>query len=291
LCLYLSLQRIYEAENRALFWILISFLLLLLILFAIFLCCVYCPCCWLYGHCYSQGFKEDHIHHHHDDRRVLIQDRHRSRNKTYPDDEELRVRPSEGSPPPLHRTQRRREAWSSEREKGGLWRGERRYNRAPTPHAKRPAARGGPDVSLQDWEFEPSQHSRLQDRAEEIGPRWQNAGGGGGTIAVPVPVSLIPLGPPQGQPVSIQQQQSHSQQFIQDGQRGSRRVAYAGQAHPGDDGFVRRPGEVTIVDEGIGGVVYQGDAGEIRRHYQGPTQSEEERARSKIKSRQTRFFK
>lgn len=268
-------QKIYEAENRALFWILISFLLILLILFIIFLCCVYCPWCWLYGHCYSKGDKNSREH---SGRSLLVEKRRRSdphiRHKTYPDkneDEEADYdREGFPRPPPArgHRHQRR-EAWSGE-ERKGAWRSSqhsprsvRRYRGTPPPRGRKVGPQPHEtDVALEDWEFDPGP-PRPRDQAEEIGSRWQlqqqQAMPMQQSTMIPMPVA-VPVQPP-------------------------RRVAFGpGQ---GDDGYVRRSQEAYLAEEAQ--VNRAGYA--IARPVQNIPPGPDERAVSHLQQRKTRFFR
>ncbi|CAL8106639.1 unnamed protein product [Orchesella dallaii] len=275
--------RLYEAENRALFWILISFLLILLILFAVFLCCVYCPWCWLYGHCYSKG---DKMSREHSGRSLLIEKRRRSdsrsRHKTYPEkieDEEAEYDkdgfPRPPAPPARGHRHARREAWSGE-ERKTAWRTShqsprsiRRYRGTPPPRSRKVGPQPHEtDVALEDWEFDAAP-PRPRDQAEEIGSRWQ---------LHQQPMSLQPQ-PQQMMPVPVPIPMQPP-----------RRVAFGHQG-PNEDAFVRRSQEVYMQDDGQ---LQRGSYGV--RPVPVVAQSSlpagvDERAVSHLQQRKTRFFR
>ncbi|CAG7716939.1 unnamed protein product, partial [Allacma fusca] len=163
---------LFRAENQMLFWLLIAFIILLLILFALFLCCIFCPCCYLYTYCKR-----------YDKRREVVQDIEvdkvqsaRRNRKTYP----ARIEEEGGEYDIQNQTGYRREAWSGNdngrlrRAPGGTL---RRFPTQNLQQGGRPTnnmGRAEGDVSLQDWEFnEHGSQVRGDPRAEEIGPRWQ----------------------------------------------------------------------------------------------------------------------
>lgn len=272
-------QKIYEAENRALFWILISFLLILLLLFVIFLCCVYCPWCWLYGHCYSKGDKDTREH---SGRSLLIEKRRRSeshpRHKTYPekvDEEEADYgREDFPRPPPArgHR-QPRREAWSGD-ERKGTWRTShqsprsiRRYRATPPPRSRKVGPQPHEtDVALEDWEFDPGPQ-RARDQGEELGSRWQLQQQQPQQMPTMQPTALMPM------PVAVPVQ-------------APRRVAFG---NPGqvDGTYMRRSQDEYLANENQaqrGGYV-------VARPAQSLPPGPDERATSHLQQRKTRFFR
>lgn len=240
---------------------------------------MYCPWCWLYGHCYSKGDKARE----HSGRSLLVEKRRpsisHSRHKTYPekaDDEEADYdRDGFPRPPPArgHR-HTRREAWSGDDRKSTWRSGQqpsprsmRRYRGTPPPRSRKvgPQPSHETDVALEDWEFDPGP-PRPRDQAEEIGSRWQ--------LQQQQPPPPMPMAlPPQPQqmvpvmPMPVQQP--------------PRRVAF-GHPSQAEEGYIRRSQEVFMPVDERGGFVAR-----PAQSLQGP----DERAVSHLQQRKTRFFR
>lgn len=237
---------------------------------------MYCPGCWLYGHCYSKGDKGSRQN---SARSPLVEKRRRSdphnRHKTYPEkivDEEADYdREYDSRPPPGRSQHQRREAWSGEERKGN-WRSSqqsprsmRRYRGTTPPPRSRKV---GPqphetDVAMEDWEFDVGP-PRQRDQAEEIGSRWQLQ------QQQPMPMqagSMMPI------PVAVPIQQP-------------RRVVFG---HPGqvEDAYIRRSQEAFIADENQ----LQRAGYTIARPAQSVQPGPDERAVSHLQPRKARFFR
>ena len=171
----MKFQELFRAENQVLFWLLIAFILLLCLLFAIFLCCIFCPCCYLYSYCKRYDKRRGQS-------QELNSERRRNR-KTYPS--RIEEEPEEYDGRDHHQQHGyRREAWSGNDGggAGNFRRGHhpdtdpRRYpqkNMQPQGGRHNVNNRAQGDISIEDWEFNEHGGVRGGDRTEEIGQRWQ----------------------------------------------------------------------------------------------------------------------